>query len=159
MEKARVLECYKIDDQAYQGTCTAIGLKNPGILTGEQLDQFDRVRGWLDQKEVKSFKEATERFKAEAEAKAKSKDAVDLTELKADILKEAEPTGEANAKAALENVVSLVKDAQKTAAQFTAQVLMGNFHKSFIEGLRSSEVQQQLRWDSKQNPALPPPKS
>jgi hypothetical protein len=79
MEKARVLECYKVDDQAYQGTCTAIGLKNPNTLTGEQLDQFDRVRGWLDKKEVKNFKEATDRFKAEAEARAKAASVANLS--------------------------------------------------------------------------------
>jgi hypothetical protein len=79
MEKARVLECYKIDDQAYQGTCTAIGLKNPDILTGGQLDHFDRVRGWLDKKEVKNFKEATERFKAEAGARAKAESKANLS--------------------------------------------------------------------------------
>jgi hypothetical protein len=79
MDKARVIDFYKIDDQAYQSTCTIIGLKNPATLTGEQLDHFDRVRGWFDNKDVKNFKEANDRFKAEAEARAKATSVANLS--------------------------------------------------------------------------------
>jgi tRNA isopentenyl-2-thiomethyl-A-37 hydroxylase MiaE len=67
MDKAKVLDFYKIEDQGYQSTCTVIGLKNPKTLTGEQLDHFDTVRLWLDNKEVRNFKEARERFRLELE--------------------------------------------------------------------------------------------
>ena len=62
MDKAQILKGWEIDDPAYQGTCTAIGLKNPASLTGVQVDQFSLVRGWLQSGDCKNFREATAKY-------------------------------------------------------------------------------------------------
>lgn len=141
MEKARVLEFYKIDDQAYQSTCSAIELKNPATLTGVQLDQFDKVRGWLDSNEVKNFIEAKKRLKAEQEAAKKP------AEIDADILKYAEPAAIANADAALETVLDALQDAQKQATE----AVVGAFNARLIAGLKSPEFQKRLMQTSSRN--------
>jgi restriction endonuclease Mrr len=76
MKKARVQDFYEIDDQGYLSTCTVIGLKNPATLTGEQLDYFDTVRSWLDNKEVKNFKAAQERFRLEQEKESETREKI-----------------------------------------------------------------------------------
>jgi hypothetical protein len=63
MQKEKVLQVFEIDDAAYQGTCTAIGLKNPADLTGQQIDRFSTVRDWMMSGECKNFKAATEKMK------------------------------------------------------------------------------------------------
>jgi hypothetical protein len=108
MDKARVIEFYKIDDQGYQSTCTIIGLKNPPTLTGEQLDQFDRIRGWLDNKEVSNYQEAQERFRLEQEKESFSWIKSEAWEK--EIQEALNPLIEEQVNSCLEEFVSLVKN-------------------------------------------------
>jgi tRNA isopentenyl-2-thiomethyl-A-37 hydroxylase MiaE len=139
MEKVRVQEFYKIDDQGYQGTCTAIGLKNPAVLTGEQLDHFDRVRGWFDRKEVKNFKEANDRFKAEAvQMSAPPTDKVART---------FDTITEAKATEALEAALNVLD----TAAQTVPETVLNSFYGHLLKRAQSPEFQERLKQSSNGN--------
>jgi vacuolar-type H+-ATPase subunit H len=163
MEKARVLEVFKVDDQAYQSTCSAIGLKNPAALIGTQLEQFDRVRNWLDSKEVKNFKEASDRFKAEAKATADKKPSAPTEE----VVQAFDAVTEAKAEAAVETALNVVDD----AAQSLEETLVVKFYGHVLKRFQSPEIQARLRQSRKDNsntlegeitvdiPALPVPQS
>lgn len=139
MEKARVQDFYKIDDQGYQSTCTVIGLKNPAVLTGEQLNHFDQVRGWLDNKEVKNFKEANDRFKAESVQKAAPQtDKVAQT---------FDTITEAKAEAALEAALNVLD----TAAQTVPETVLNSFYSHLLKRAQSPEFQERLKQSSNGN--------
>lgn len=157
MDKVRVLEFYKISEQTYQSTCSAIGLKNPALLTGEQLDHFDRVRGWLDNKEVKNFKEASDRFQSEVvQPKAAPG---------ADVSKKFEAITESKAATALETALNVLD----TAEQTLQKTLLDSFYAQVLKRAQSPEFQERLRQSSQPNaqaidaeytvesPALPAP--
>jgi hypothetical protein len=133
MDKARVIECYKIDEQVYQSTCTVLGLKNPKTLTGEQLNQFDMVRGWMDNKECSTFNEAKERFKKEQTNKPQ-----DLAE---EIVKGFSPISDGSADRTLEEISGILKQADSKVKQAVLQ----SFYRRVIEGSQSPEYQEKLR--------------
>jgi hypothetical protein len=131
MDKAKVLEAYKLDDQAYQGTCTAIGLKNPDTLTGEQLDHFDTVRDWLDTKEVKNFKEATDRFKAQAAARLQdNKDSFGIVDILGDRIDQ-------KARQGVEEVMGAIS----VSGEGVIESAMARYRKTFIEYATSPEIE------------------
>jgi tRNA isopentenyl-2-thiomethyl-A-37 hydroxylase MiaE len=139
MEKARVQEFYKIDDQGYQSTCTVIGLKNPPVLTGEQLNHFDQVRVWLDNKEVKNFKEANDRFKAEAlQQAAPPTDKVAQT---------FDTVTEAKAATALDAALNVLDSAEQTLKE----TLLNSFYGHVLKRAQSPEFQARLKQSSNGN--------
>jgi hypothetical protein len=65
MEKSKILKFFEINDEIYQKTCAAIELKNPSELSEAEIKSFEKVQGWMSTKECSSYKEASDRFKAE----------------------------------------------------------------------------------------------
>ena len=149
MEKARILEFYKLDEQAYQDTCSTIGLKNPKELSGAQLHEFDRIRGWLDAGEVKNFSDAKKRLKAEKEAK--STNGIDPAAMEADIIKQIKPAAKAKADAALASIAGAAENARQVAVQIASNAIVNEFVSHFISGLASPEFQQRFKGNSDKN--------
>jgi hypothetical protein len=139
MDKTKVLDFYKVDDQDYKSTCTIIGLKNPTTLTGQQLDDFDRVRGWFEKKEVKNFNEARDRFKAEA-----IQQAAPQTEKVAQTF---DTVTEAKAEAALEAALNVLD----TAAQTVPETVLNSFYAHLLKRAQSPEFQERLKQSSNGN--------
>ena len=137
MEKAQVLEVYKIDDDTYQGTCTILELKNPNALTGAELNEFDKIRGWFDKQEVKSFGEAKKRFKVEAKAEAEKKPGAPSKE----VVRAFDTVTEAKADTAVETALNVLDD----AAQSLEEGLVANFYGNVLKRLLSPEIQARLK--------------
>ena len=133
MEKARVLEIYNVDNQVYQSTCSVIGLKNPAALTGDELDQFDTVRGWLDKREALTFDEARTRFKAEAAQKPKA--------AANDLLKSFELSAEVKADSAMDKILTVLQGAEAKVQKGALQA----FYKRAAKIAQSPEYQEKLR--------------
>lgn len=139
MDKAKVLDFYKVDDQDYKSTCTIIGLKNPTTLTGQQLDDFDRVRGWFEKKEVKNFNEARDRFKAEA-----IQQAVPPTDKVAQTF---DTVTEAKAATALDAALNVLESAEQTLKE----TLLNSFYGHVLKRAQSPEFQERLKQSSNGN--------
>jgi hypothetical protein len=133
MDRAQILEFYKVDGYQYQGTCAVIGLENPVTLTGEQLDHFDRVRGWLDSREVHTFDEASDRFKAEAEQKPKA--------VSDELLKSFTLSAQIKADSAMDEVLSVLQKAESKVQKKALQA----FYARAAQIAQSPEYQEKLR--------------
>lgn len=65
MEKSKILKLFEANDDTYQKVCAVMGLKNPPELSGVEIDDFEKIKGWLDRKECADAKAATARFNDE----------------------------------------------------------------------------------------------
>ena len=151
MDKSRILEVFGVDDTTYQGTCTAIGLKNPATLTGVQLDHFEVVRGWLDKKECKNFKEATEAFKS---WQAQTPTAAGLDELKSFV----EFAADESMKRAAIQLKTLSEQDQAAIVQMyrQRQVEQAPKYRAMFEQLAEGQTVDADFLPSVPQPALPP---
>ncbi|MCG9889801.1 MAG: hypothetical protein MH252_01845 [Thermosynechococcaceae cyanobacterium MS004] len=133
MDRERVKEVYKVDDFQYERTCAVIGLWNPSGLTGEKLDQFERVRLWFDTRQVHTFEEASDRFEAEAELKPKA--------VSDELLETFEESAEFKADSAMVQVLSVLKDAESKVQEKA----LNAFYARAAQIAQSPEYQEKLR--------------
>jgi hypothetical protein len=139
MDKARVIKLFELDEPTYQDICSILGLDNPGILSGSQLYDFDKIHDWLKNNEVKSFSEAKERYQSEARTASTAKNGRGTTKVKFDSF--VSETLEDKAEASLENGLILLEQADRQIQQ----ALLKPYLEAVYKQAQSPEFQEKYR--------------